>query len=84
MTRTAVDTYGHAARGPVRPQYAVERRRGVAQVLEAICARAAARELLATEADRFLAGDTINIVDGKQHVAPSGDTHNYISIAAYR
>ena len=53
------------------------------QVQEDINANPEARQHLAAEADRWLTGDTLSIVAGKKHVAPSGNPHDYTSIAVY-
>ena len=53
------------------------------QVREDINARPQARRQLEAEADRWLTGEVLNIVSGKKHVAPSGNPHDYTSLAVY-
>lgn len=53
------------------------------QVQQDVAARPEAIQLLAAEAGRWLTGDTINIVAGKKHTAPSGNPHDYLSLSPY-
>lgn len=50
---------------------------------EELTRRAENRAVLAREADAWLKGDVLSVV-GKKHPAPSGDPHDYVSLAPYR
>lgn len=54
-----------------------------AELIAEIKAQPGNRELLARESEPYLTGEPVNIVTGKKHVAPSGDPHDYLSIAPY-